>query len=110
MCSVQCAMCSVQCAVCSVQCAVCSRPFQKGALCGNYVGSVELLDHMNIGKNFYEIQFFVKILGSVPPGPPFYPTPPPFNTHQKVVETMPWMFRKAQRSGKLLEAWSLQRF
>ena len=42
---------------------------------------------------------------SVQPGPPFYPNPL-ITPKIKVLETMPiWVFRQAQRSGKLPEAW-----
>ena len=42
---------------------------------------------------------------SVPPGPPFYPTP--LKTLKiKVLKTMPiWVFIQTQKSDKLPEAW-----
>ena len=45
------------------------------------------------------------MLGSVPPGPPFLPRPL-ITPKIKVLKTMPiWVFRQAQRFGKLPEAW-----
>ena len=40
-----------------------------------------------------------------PPGPPFYPTPL-ITSKIKVLKTMPiWVFRQAQKFGKLPESW-----
>ena len=44
--------------------------------------------------------------GSVPPKPPFLPHPPLITPKIKVLEIMPmWVFRQAQKFGKLPEAW-----
>ena len=46
------------------------------------------------------------MFGCVLPGPPFLPHPPPYDTKKKVQEAMPiWVFRQAQWSGTLPEAW-----
>ena len=52
------------------------RLFQKGALCGNDVGSKVFSDHTNIRNNFYKILFPQKCSGVCHLDPPSYPTPP----------------------------------
>ena len=82
------------------------RPFQKGPLRGMFVGSVAFSDHMNIRNNFYEIIFSQFFFQNVQAGPPYFCYPPIIMAKIKVHQTMPiWVFRRAQRSGKLLEAW-----
>ena len=82
-----------------------TRPFQKGPLCGKFVGSGAFSDHMNIRNNFYQI-FFSQMFGNVQAGPPLFMLPPIITAKLKVLRTRPiWVFRRAQRSVKLLEDW-----
>ena len=39
--------CTWTCSSCATARSMSSRPFEKGALCGNGVGSIALSDHMN---------------------------------------------------------------
>ena len=77
------------------------RPFQKGPLCGKFVGSGAFSDHMNIRNNFYQIIFPQKCSERFKlDSPPFFAT-----AKIKVLKTMSiWVFRRTQRYGKLLEA------
>ena len=61
---------------------MCICLFQKGAFCRNDVGSIAFSDHMNIRNNFYKIIFFPKMVGNVPPEPPFL-LDPPYKTQNK---------------------------
>ena len=80
-------------------------PFQKRTLSGNVVGSIAVSDHKTIRNNFCKIIFPQK-LGEVLKLDPQFLLPPTITPKIKSVKTMPiWVFRQAQRSGKLPEAW-----
>jgi hypothetical protein len=51
------------------------RPFQKGALCGKFVGSGAFSDHTNIRNNCYQI-IFSQMFWNVQAGPPYFCYPP----------------------------------
>ena len=78
-----------------------SRPFQKGPLVGNDVGSIAFSDHMNISNNFNKKYLSHKCLEVSHLDAPFYQTP--LSTPKvKVLETMLiWVFRQGKKSGKL---------
>ena len=51
-----------------------SRPFQKGPLCGKFVGSGTFSDHVNIRRNFYKIVFSSKCFEMFKLDPLFFAT------------------------------------
>ena len=82
-----------------------SSPFHKRTLCGNVVGSIAFSDHKTIRNNFCKIIFPQKLGEVFKLDPPIFTTPT-ITPKIKSVKTMPiWVFRQAQRSGKLPEAW-----